>query len=283
MNPVYSAELRYQDYLIRTNRSSTLWILAAMLLLLPALLTALYLTVASGLFGIKPPALAMFSVSESAWDTLYNVGIVALITMNFAHYLVLALVSSGFAIFSIQREYRNRTWDILVLTGLNARQIAFGKIRASIWMVRRDFYMVTLLRIGLVAFLLHFITPFYPDATFSTGQFMLLAALVIGWTFFDVVLSISAAVSSALMPHGRSVLVPSALFVRALVVFGGIWWLAVIIDALYRRPDTPDYVVIGVVGLVIFGVIAAVSLKVAEAAARIAHASPVKISQNISQ
>lgn len=283
MNPVYDAEIRYQDYVIRTNRSSSVWIAAAVLLLIPGLLTALITTIGHGIFQAELPAVALFSTSGTPGETLYNIGLVALITMNFAHYLVLALVSSGLAIFSIQREYRNHTWELLVLTGVSARQIVMGKIRASMWVVRRDFYMVTLMRVGLVAFALDFITPAYPDAAFTLGQFLLLALFVVTWTAFDVVLSITSAVTSALIPHLRSILMPAAFFARGLVVFGGVWWLARIIDALYQNPADSGYALIGLAGLVFFGVIVVISLKIAELSARAAHAAPVRISQAISQ
>lgn len=283
MNPIYTAEVRYQDYVIRTNRSSTFAIVLALLLIIPALITALVMIVAVGVLQADLPPVPLFTGISSTGDTAYTLGTLALVTMNLAHYLVVAMISSGLAIFSVQREQRNGTWDLLVLTRQTARSIAFGKIRASLWVIRRDIAIVTTLRLGLIAFMLDFVRPAYPFAAYNVGQFLLIALFTVAWTVFDMVLAVSTAIASTLAPQGRSVLLPATLLARGIVVFGGVWWLARIIDALYNDSSSPQYAITGLIGLAVFALIAGFSLKIAEIAAQFAHATPHHISQTVSQ
>lgn len=282
MNPVYSAEVRYQDYVLRTNRSSNIAIAMALLLIIPALIMALVATAAVGIFNVDLPPVPVVVQIQTPLDVLYTIGAVTLLTMNLAHYLVVALISSGLAVFSIQREQRNHTWELLVLTRLSAQQIAFGKIRASLWVLRRDTAIITTLRVGLVSFALDVVRPVYPDASHNVAQFAIIMLLVVAWTVLDMVLAVSTSVASTLLPRGRAALMPLALVARAITLFGGVWWLSRIVDALFQDPGSPRYVLIGAFGVLVFALMAAVSLKIAEFSAQIAHASPSKISQAIS-
>lgn len=283
MNPVYAAERRYQGYVIRTNRSSNVSIALALMLLIPALIMAVIAFVAVGLFNLDLPPVPILDQIQTPLDSVYTAGVLTLITMNLAHYLVVALISSGLAIFSVQREYRNHTWDLLILTRMSAWQIAGGKIRASLWVLRRDLAIVTLLRIGLVAFVLDFVRPAYSNAALGIGQMLIVTALVVVWTFLDMVLAVATATASALIPQGRVVMMPLALVARIISTFGGIVWIGRVIHLLYAEPASSQYAVIGLLGLVVFAVLAAGALKIAEFSAQLAHASPRKISQPISQ
>jgi hypothetical protein len=283
MNPIYDAERRYQNYVIRTNRSSNLAIALALMFLIPALVMALVAIVAVGLLNLDLPPVPVFGQIETPADVLYTIGAMTLVTMNLAHYLVVALISSGLAIFSVQREHRNHTWDLLILTRISARQLAFGKIGASLWVLRRDTAIVTLLRVGLVAFMLDFVRPAYPGAAHTPGQMLVLAVLVVGWTVLDMVLAVATATASALIPRGRAALMPLALGARVVTTFGGVVWIGRVIHLLYSEPGGGDYLVTGAVGIGVFALLAAGSLKIAEFSAQLAHASPRKISQTVSQ
>lgn len=284
MNPVFAAERRYQGYVIRTNRSSNFSIALALLLLIPALIMAVYSFFAVAFFGIDLPAVPIFNEIQTTGDSLYTVGAVTLVTMNLAHYLVVALISSGLAIFSVQREYRNHTWDLLVLTRVNAWQIATGKIAASLWVLRRDIMIVSVLRVGLVAFLLDFVRPAYAiPAGPDTARVLSISVFVVVWTILDMMLSVATATASALIPQGRVVLMPLTFAARAVTTFGGVIWMGRVIHQLYAAPDRLDYAVTGLIGVVVFAMLAIGALKIAEFSAQIAHASPRKISQTITQ
>lgn len=284
MNPVFAAERRYQGYVIRTNRSSNFSIALALLLLIPALIMAVYSFFAVAFFGIDLPAVPIFNEIQTTGDSLYTVGAVTLVTMNLAHYLVVALISSGLAIFSVQREYRNHTWDLLILTRVNAWQIATGKIAASLWVLRRDIMIVSVLRVGLVAFLLDFVRPAYAiPAGLDTARVLSISVFVVVWTILDMMLSVATATASALIPQGRVVLMPLTFAARAVTTFGGVIWMGRVIHQLYAAPDRLDYAVTGLIGVVVFAMLAIGALKIAEFSAQIAHASPRKISQTITQ
>jgi ABC-type transport system involved in multi-copper enzyme maturation permease subunit len=283
MNPVFRAERRYQEYVIRTNRSSTFAITLAVMFLIPALIMSVVAAVSVGVLGADLPPVPVMGQIETLSDTLYTIGTMALVTMNVAHYLVVALISSGLAIVSVQREHRNRTWDLLVLTRVSARQIAFGKIGASLWVLRRDLAIVTLLRVGLVGFALDFVRPAYPGAAHTAGQFAVLTVMVVAWTFLDMALAVATAAASALMPRGRSALMPLALGARAVTTFGGIVWISRVIHQINAEPFGAQYAITGLTGIAVFALLAAISLKIAEISAQFAHASPRKISQPISQ
>lgn len=284
MNPVFAAERRYQGYVIRTNRSSNFSIALALLLLIPALIMALFSFFAVAFFGADLPIVPIFNEIQTPADSLYTIGAVTLFTMNLAHYLVVALISSGLAIFSVQREYRNHTWDLLVLTRVSAWQIASGKIGASLWVLRRDVTVVTVLRIGLVAFVLDFVRPAYPVASgIGTADVLIVTTFVIVWTVLDMMLSVATATASALIPQGRVILMPLTFAARAVTTFGGVIWIGRVIHLLYAVPDGLDYVVTGLIGITVFAALAIGALKIAEFSAQLAHASPRKISQPVTQ
>lgn len=284
MNPIFAAERRYQGYVIRTNRSSNLSIALALLLLIPALIMAVYSFFAVAFFGVDLPTVPIFNEIRTTGDSLYTIGALTLVTMNLAHYLVVALISSGLAIFSVQREYRNHTWDLLVLTRVSAWQIASGKIAASLWVLRRDIMIVTVLRIGLIAFLLDFIRPAYQITVgLNAAQVLIVSIFVIVWTMLDMMLSVATATASALIPQGRIVLMPMAFAARAVTTFGGVIWIGRVIHLLYAKPAHLDYVVVGILGIAVFAGLAIGALKIAEFSAQVAHASPRKISQSVTQ
>lgn len=284
MNPVFAAERRYQRHIIQTNRSSNISIAMALLLLIPALIMAFYSFFAVTFFGVDLPAVPIFNAIQTPLDGLYTIGAVTLFTMNLAHYLVVALISSGLAIVSVQREYRNHTWDLLILTRVSAWQIASGKIAASLWILRRDVAIVTVLRIGLAAFALDFVRPAYPVAAGPiTAHILIVTVLVVVWTLLDMILSVATATASALIPQARFIFMPLTFAVRAITTFGGVIWMGRIIHLLYSAPESPDYIITGLVGIAIFTVLTLGALKMAGYAAQLAHASPRKISQLITQ
>jgi hypothetical protein len=94
---------------------------------------------------------------------------------------------------------------------------------------------------------------------------------------------VATATASALIPQGRSALMPLALGARAVTTLGGVIWIGRVVHLLYAEPGSTQYLVAGAAGLAVFAALAAGSLKIAEFAAQMAHASPRRISQPISQ
>ncbi|HRF99264.1 MAG TPA: hypothetical protein PLZ51_28825, partial [Aggregatilineales bacterium] len=61
----------------------------------------------------------------------------------------------------ITRERKGQTWDVLVLTNVDARQIVLGKWWASLVALWGDHAMIGFLRVGLVCGAVVSLEPFY--------------------------------------------------------------------------------------------------------------------------
>ncbi|MBZ0299177.1 MAG: hypothetical protein K8J31_05535, partial [Anaerolineae bacterium] len=147
-NPVMHAELRHQRHIIRTSRSGWFWIVLAMLMVVPALLTAVVI-VAAAFLGIDLEAV----FTPPPWNTLAEVGVSSLMIVHFALYIVVTLVTLALAGSSISREQESRTWESLLLTEMSARQIVQGKWWATLRALWGDHLMVLIVRLGFVAWL----------------------------------------------------------------------------------------------------------------------------------
>jgi hypothetical protein len=98
-----------------------------------------------------------------------------------------------------------------------------------------------------------------------------------------MMLSVATATASALIPQARMILMPLTFSARAVTTFGGVIWIGRVIHLLYAAPDRLDYLIIGILGIAVFTALALGALKFAEFSAQLAHASPRKISQAITQ
>ena len=143
-NPVYLAEFKHQRFVIERGRTSRIWILLALIMLIPALLFSLAQVVV-GLIG--PTSLQAQAVVSFGG----GIGSVFIIVMNMAMYPVVTLITIGLAANSIQREKSGHTWDNLLLTNISSGQIITGKWWASLRALNGDVVMVMILRMGLVS------------------------------------------------------------------------------------------------------------------------------------
>lgn len=142
------AELRHQQRVIQSSRSGWFWVVLALLMLAPALITTLVL-LAAALLGIDlEPAFAVPPL-----NTLGQVGIISLMIMQVALYIVVTLVTLALADASISREQTARTWESLLLTNMSARQIVQGKWWATLRALWGDHVLVWFLRLGFVTYL----------------------------------------------------------------------------------------------------------------------------------
>ncbi|HRF96278.1 MAG TPA: hypothetical protein PLZ51_13825, partial [Aggregatilineales bacterium] len=121
---ITKAELRHQWYVLEKSRSGRAWIILAVLMLLPGVLVTLYL-LAIVFFGL--PIYHLNPNNNDFISNLVDVGLVSLITMNVALYLIVILITLGLSNNSITRERKGQTWDVLVLTNVDARQVVLGK------------------------------------------------------------------------------------------------------------------------------------------------------------
>jgi hypothetical protein len=162
-NPVWLREMRQAARLRRTPFAI-------------ATLTALTALVIASVGGIvsnsEPPA----TVGVGLYHTFFSLA-----------YAVVAWVGPGVAAMTIASERSGRTWEAVLLTGLDPRAIARGKFLASLTYIA--LYLVALAPVGAVPFLFGGITALEVIAAFVLlGLF---SALSIGFG-----LSVSSALSS---------------------------------------------------------------------------------------
>lgn len=283
-NPVYIAERRHQKHVLESNRSATLWIWIAILMLIPALLTALGAIILT-LLGVEireiPPETDLHRLAQNVINAL----LILLIAMNVAQSLVVTLVASGLAAESVRREHRHQTWDLLILTGQPARSIARGKILAAFWTFRRDIGLVTILRLGLVAV----VYEMFRQANQLVGlepihqeHLLVLFFLTLLWTLIDSFMAVGTAVAAASVLQFRAVAMLVAFVIRIAGLFFGVMWLSLVCNMMAAIPEKSTYAVLGAIGLLVFAIIAYLTVLISEISVRSAGASP-HISQFLSQ
>jgi hypothetical protein len=148
-NPVTRAELKYQWHIIENGRAGTLWIIMAYVLLVPAGIASLVFFVGGVLNQFNPGGIHFLPDETAA--LLGGLGATLLVAMNLAMYLVLTMITLALASNSISREKRGKTWDSLLLTGVDARQIVWGKWWATLTALWGDHAAAAVLRLGIVA------------------------------------------------------------------------------------------------------------------------------------
>lgn len=207
-NPVMRAELRHQRQVIQSSRSGWFWVVLAVVMLVPAFLTALALIFAT-LSGIDlEPFFAAPPLS-----VLAQVGLVSLTIMQLALYIVVTLVTLALAASSIRREQRAGTWDSLLLTNMSARQIVQGKWWATLRALWGDHVLVLVLRLGFVAYL-HLLSA--NPAVSQPVRLLITLAFITVITIIDSALT---AILGILPPvsGSHSVVMPLAMSVRLVV------------------------------------------------------------------
>jgi hypothetical protein len=207
------AEFRHQRFVIQNSRSGRGWIIMAGLMLLPAMLV-----------GLGAFVLAFLGLDSTEWaiweneivNAVVQVGAAALIVMNLALYFVLMLVAVGLAYNSVSREKVNRTWEVLLLTNVSAREMVWGKWWASLMALWGDHFMLSFLRVGLVGFVV-----------VQTGDgnpiIMLgLAVIVVTFTVLDAAFTVALGIVSAISGLNGTVSGSVVLALRFIGMIAGI-------------------------------------------------------------
>jgi len=282
--PIYTAERRHQKYVLDANRSGTLWIWVAVMMLVPALVTALVI-LALTLTGSEIHEIPPETDLHRAIQSVFNAAAILLIAMNIAQSLVVTMVASGLAAESVGREHRHHTWDLLILTRQPARSIARGKILAVFWTLRRDLGFVVILRMGLLAMVYELsrqINQAIGLAPLHQGHLVILLALTLLWTVIDSFMAVGTAVAAASWLRFRGIALFVAFSLRVLVLAFGVMWLMLVCNTMAAVPNRPSFAILGAIGLLVFSLMAYLSVLIAEMTIRGAGASAY-ISQPISQ
>jgi hypothetical protein len=235
-NPVWLREMRQAARLRRTP-------------LALATLTALTALIVASAGGVASTSEAPAAVGTGLYHTFFSLA-----------FAVVAWVGPGVAAMTIASERSGRTWEALLLTGLDARTIARGKFLASLTYI--GLYLVALAPVGAVPFLFGGVTAF--EVFIAFGLLVLFSALAVGFG-----LSVSSSVASpglaavVTLPIAvvLSITAYSALGVGLSFVAHGLWpgvvqgapvWLP---TAYARAPFSAEYLVyllfipLGVIGL----------------------------------
>lgn len=277
-NVIALAELRYQRHVIRTAQSGPAWIALALAMLAPALLTALIsillaaMNATVGVDSIDLPALETGIRLDSLLGSLTDIGVAALFVMNIALYFVVVLVTMGLANRSVTRERDNRTWDVLRLTHVSARQIVWGKFWGSLMAMWGDHMILVVLRLGMVAMVL-----LGAPKAFNLPYLIYLGLFLLAFTVLDAALSIALAISSSVGGASASVTLPILLtlrFVLMLLVMVGFPVLMFIM----MGADLPRLLLVTLVLLAVMVLLTVVTLWVGQAlAAHVGLVSPADV------
>lgn len=174
-NPVALAELRHQR---RSATAHYKWQRFPGLFgvgLLVALLSFLALRAAPQLAALLQLPVRELDTLLRGWFDTTTILIGALITI---HHLSFATAALQLAASSIAREKQGRTWESLLLTGVNARQIVYGKWGATMRILWEAYRSLLLLRFSVALWMIVVSTVSTRSPALSTPS--LVHALLIG-------------------------------------------------------------------------------------------------------
>ena len=151
-HPVAQYEAQYQNRIMENTRAGNLWVGLAYLMTYPAMLLSIAIYLGALASQIIPQSVVL-SFDHSTL-LLATGALIFMIAMNIALYTVVSLVTFGLAVNSISREKQGKTWDMLLLTGVDGRQLVWGKWWATVLTFWKDFALVWLMRLGMIAWLI---------------------------------------------------------------------------------------------------------------------------------
>ena len=152
---------------------------------------------------------------------------------------------------TVAREKRVHNWEILLLTGISARQLIFGKWWAVICVVWRQFALLAFLR-GLTAVLMGMfvirastltVFPTTPDPAPNAIPYALLAfAFIFTLTMLNMLLTISAGIVGSLLNNNTSSSASTAQVVRLVaVVLPVVVFIPIVVGFIMSGGDDPTH------------------------------------------
>lgn len=219
--PVARAELKHQSDVMENTRAGIVWIWLAYILLYPAIAISIGIFLGALLNYITPFTL----IPGDQGLTILTAATTHLIGMNAALYMVVTLVTLGLAAQSITREKQGKTWDMLLLTGVDARQIIYGKWWATVRVMWKDHALLYLLRLGMIAWLVQVTNQefFFRPGFLSIQPHMLFlilgAAQVALYSVLDAMLTAAIGQLIPLIDFNTGALAAAAFVGRVLLSF----------------------------------------------------------------
>lgn len=220
-HPITLAELRHQRRAIARSRAGWVWIILAVIFLVPALIACVVTAAAVLLVPDQMPDLLL---RHENW-------MVPIIIVNFSLYPVMNMVSLGLAASSILRERQHHTWDSLLMTGVHPRRIIFAKWWASLRSMRGDYVMVAVARLGFVAALLALYVPVLARLRgFQTENaaefFPQIALIALLYVVVDAMLTAALGLLTVTRRGTMGVVLAAfAVGVRLALMLGGFTWM----------------------------------------------------------
>jgi len=276
---ITKAELRHQWYVLEKSRSGTAWIVIAILMVIPAVLITLYAVILV-IFNLP---FTWSITSDSFLDNLVEIGIVLLVVMNVALYIIVILITLGLSSNSVSRERKGRTWDVLLLTNVDARQVVLGKWWASLVALWGDHAMIAFLRVGAVCLIVLGIQPLMgirlASAPLGIAPVLVhsavLSVMMVAYTAIDAMFTAALGVGGSVSTQNSS-LVGAAVFTARFISIGVfLFWIMRLYNSLIVGWG---YILVGLLGLAIFALFTWIALRVGEWVAVQGEVSPPQTS-----
>lgn len=263
---ITQAELRHQWYILEKSRSGTGWIILAVLMLVPGVLVTFYLL---GIVFLGLPQTYLDISGDDVLSNLVSIGLISLLTMNIALYLIVTLITLGLSSNSITRERKGRTWDVLVLSNVDARQIVLGKWWASVVALWGDHAMLSFLRVGWTCFIVISMESLFgsrlPALPLGMSPIVIhsiiLSFVVIAYTAIDAMFTAALGVGGAISTYNPNLIGGIVFMIRLIaMVFFVIWIISVFNDLR----EGWRYIITAIQGLGIFAVLTWLTLRIGE-------------------
>lgn len=219
-NPIMQAELRFQRRAARGRRWWR-WLARSVTLLAVMLALILYGGELAGALLQRDPT----PIGER-----FGVGVALLMVFTLALHFALMFRALALGANSIARERQGQTWDMLVLTGIDARQIVLGKWWATVRQLWRQYALLAVLRAGVIVWMAastsRLITFIYVSSSsyyLGTASFSLPAPLdlllagviVFALTLANLAFTAAVGVSASGEARSGALALVRAIFMRA--------------------------------------------------------------------
>lgn len=173
------------------------------------------------------------SAQNIAGIFLFFIPLVTLIPITLLLHFKAQLRTLTFASNAISREKRGGTWDLLLLTPVDARQIVRGKWWATLRHVWGDYALLALLRAGSLVWMVMEANRIhlsgYPDPQFeielrhfdpSLLHIMLGMAAIVGFTMLNAVYTSALGTLGSVFARGGGTSLTLAIVVRVVTLIG---------------------------------------------------------------
>ncbi len=167
-----------------------------------------------------------------------QIATIGLLALAIIWHFVLMIQTLSLAANSVARERQNHTWDMLVLTGVDAREIIRGKWWATVQKQWRSYALLAVIRAGAAVWFganqgrslasniatgysLYGYTPPLPSVIFpSPTEILLAGALIVAFTMLNLAFTAACGVLASAQIRRSALALARSITLRLLVVLG---------------------------------------------------------------